>query len=189
MNKQLELVKEFQEAFKQPVLSKEDEIPIERRKLRLALLFEELTELADAYGLKTSFNKILFEHLNSETILEPGFMNLGVSMDCIEADTEILNKKEVLDATCDLQYILSGTILENGQHEVFDPAFEDVHLSNMSKLCKGTRETEETIANYMGQGIEVYEEPCGKYMGVFRKSDKKILKSINYKPVELEKYV
>lgn len=124
MNKQLELVKEFQEAFQQPVLSKDQDISVERRKLRLALLFEELTELADAYGLERTFREeICRKSINYRAVSTYG------------EDTNILDKVEVLDATGDLAYILAGTILENGQQEVFDDAFQDIHDSNMSKLC------------------------------------------------------
>jgi predicted HAD superfamily Cof-like phosphohydrolase len=179
MNKQLELVKEFHEAFGQPVLNKEGEISIDRRELRLSLLFEELTELADAYGLQETFNRLLASHLE----YGQGEIEVG-------KDTLILNKKEVLDATCDLQYILSGTILENGQQEVFDNAFQDIHDSNMSELCNNQHEALDTMNKYNSEGIQTYCKPCGlDYIGVFRFSDNKVLKSINYKPVDLNKYV
>ncbi|MEL7129776.1 MAG: nucleoside triphosphate pyrophosphohydrolase family protein [Pseudomonadota bacterium] len=41
---------------------------------------------------------------------------------------------EVLDALCDIQYVLDGTFLEFGLHDVKAPAFAEVHRSNMSKL-------------------------------------------------------
>lgn len=41
---------------------------------------------------------------------------------------------EVLDALCDIQYVLDGTFLEFGLHEVKERAFDEVHASNMSKL-------------------------------------------------------
>lgn len=175
INDQLELVSEFQNAFEQPILDKTDEIPVERRKLRLALLFEELCELATAYGLDNTFNNIILSHrLNHNE----------------ELDTEILDKKEVLDATCDLQYILCGTILENGQQNEFDPAFIDVHESNMSKLCVDMEEAILTIQNYQSKGINVtYKKMSEDLIAIIRESDNKVLKNINYKPVDLEKYV
>lgn len=177
MNKQLELVQEFQTVFQQSILNKEDEISVERRKLRLALLFEELTELAEAYGLEKTFAMMCHDHYYSNTIFESD-------------DTNKLNKKEVLDATCDLQYILFGTILENGQQNEFDEAFQDVHDSNISKLCKGTGEALGTIDHYAKQGIETYSKPMGGiFYGVYRTLDNKVLKNINYKPVDLNKYV
>lgn len=44
------------------------------------------------------------------------------------------NMVEVLDALVDLQYVLSGTILEFGLQHVFEDAFREVHSSNMTKL-------------------------------------------------------
>lgn len=191
MNKQLELVKEFQESFQQPTLTKNQDISIERRKLRLSLLFEELTELADAYGLKGTLfiitnkygtdllkgNKGPYEDTNFENIF----------------NTNILNKVEVLDATGDLAYILAGTILENGQQKVFDSAFEDIHNSNMSKLCTidNPKEVEETVFKYLSEGVTTQARQLNKsnYVGIFRISDNKILKNINYKPVDLTKYI
>ncbi|WP_206539637.1 nucleoside triphosphate pyrophosphohydrolase family protein [Ruegeria sp. ANG-S4] len=41
---------------------------------------------------------------------------------------------EVLDALCDIQYVLDGTFLEFGLHGVKQNAMEEVHASNMSKL-------------------------------------------------------
>lgn len=66
------------------------------RALRLALITEELAELAQAAD---------------------------------ERDAE-----SALDALCDLQYVLDGTVLAFGMDGVADEAFRRVHASNMSKL-------------------------------------------------------
>ncbi len=50
--------------------------------------------------------------------------------DAVEAG----NMVEVLDALCDIQYVLDGTFLEFGLHKVKENAFAEVHASNMSKL-------------------------------------------------------
>lgn len=41
---------------------------------------------------------------------------------------------EVLDALCDIQYVLDGTFLEFGLQDHKAPAMREVHASNMSKL-------------------------------------------------------
>lgn len=41
---------------------------------------------------------------------------------------------EVLDALCDIQYVLDGTFLEFGLHPLKAAAMAEVHASNMSKL-------------------------------------------------------
>jgi len=43
----------------------------------------------------------------------------------------------ILDALCDMQYVLSGTILAHGLGGVFEEAFAEVHRSNMSKFAGG----------------------------------------------------
>ena len=41
---------------------------------------------------------------------------------------------EALDALCDIQYVLDGTFLEFGLHQLKHDAMAEVHSSNMSKL-------------------------------------------------------
>lgn len=98
---------------------------------------------------------------------------------------------ETLDALCDLQYVLSGAILECGLHEVFDEAFSAVHQSNMTKACKDELEANQTVEHYRQKGVESYaqyNEKLGCYL-VYRESDNKVLKSINYEPVQLEGFL
>ena len=51
---------------------------------------------------------------------------------------------EVADALCDLQYVLSGAVLEFGLGEKFVELFDEVQRSNMSKACKSLDEAERT---------------------------------------------
>ena len=48
----------------------------------------------------------------------------------VEADDLV----EALDALCDIQYVLDGTFLEFGLHQLKHDAMAEVHSSNMSKL-------------------------------------------------------
>lgn len=52
----------------------------------------------------------------------------------LRAAVEAGNMVEVLDALCDIQYVLDGTFLEFGLHGLKDQAMAEVHASNMSKL-------------------------------------------------------
>jgi len=94
---------------------------------------------------------------------------------------------EVADALADLQYVLSGAVLEFGMKKVFDEMFKEVHRSNMSKVCKNYDEAIATQAYYLtNRAIEsTHEELENKGYLVFRKSDMKVLKSINYSPADL----
>jgi len=43
---------------------------------------------------------------------------------------------EIADALCDIQYVLSGAVLEFGLGEKFPELFDEVQRSNMSKACR-----------------------------------------------------
>jgi len=93
---------------------------------------------------------------------------------------------EVADALCDIQYVLSGAVLEFGLAEQFEALFDEVHRSNMSKACDTEAEAQQTVEYYTEQrGTPCYyKEVEGKYL-VFRQSDNKTLKSVNYSPADL----
>lgn len=93
---------------------------------------------------------------------------------------------EVADALCDLQYVLSGAILEFGLAEKFKELFDEVHRSNMSKACKTIEEAEQTIAHYKNTADtdSHHKEIDGLFL-VYRTADNKTLKSINYSPAAL----
>ena len=93
---------------------------------------------------------------------------------------------EVADALCDLQYVLSGAILEFGLGEKFNALFNEVHRSNMSKACKSQEEGEKTIAHYNNtENTECYYKKVENLYLVYRTSDNKTLKSVNYAAAQL----
>lgn len=93
---------------------------------------------------------------------------------------------EVADALCDIQYVLSGAVLEFGLAEKFSPLFDEVQRSNMSKACKTKEEADETVAHYEAKGVAChYEEVDGHFL-VFRTEDRKTLKSVRYSPADLK---
>lgn len=94
---------------------------------------------------------------------------------------------EVADALCDIQYVLSGAVLEFGLGEQFKTLFEEVQRSNMSKACKSEAEAIKTVEHYQNEkGTEAYyKERDGRWL-VYRKGDHKTLKSINYSPADLK---
>jgi predicted HAD superfamily Cof-like phosphohydrolase len=96
------------------------------------------------------------------------------------------NLVEVADAFCDLQYVLSGAILEFGLGEKFKELFDEVHRSNMSKACKTVEEANLTIAHYKNTANtdSYYKEIDGLFL-VYRTADNKTLKSVNYSPASL----
>ena len=93
---------------------------------------------------------------------------------------------EIADALCDIQYVLSGAVLEFGLGENFVDLFNEVQRSNMSKACNTQQEAIMTLSHYKKKdGTEgYYKEVNGKWL-VYRTSDDKVLKSINYSPADL----
>lgn len=99
------------------------------------------------------------------------------------ADQDIV---EVADALCDLQYVLTGAVLEFGLGSRFRQLFDEVQRSNMSKTCATRAEAEETVAYYQRErGVTGYiVEENGVFL-VYRQDDNKTLKSIKYSPADL----
>lgn len=97
---------------------------------------------------------------------------------------------EIADALCDIQYVLSGAILEFGMGEKFKILFEEVQRSNMSKACVSAEEAQATVDHYKKEeDTDAYfEERDGKFL-VYRKGDNKTLKSINYSPADLKQFL
>lgn len=92
----------------------------------------------------------------------------------------------VADALCDLQYVLSGAVLEFGLGEKFKALFEEVQRSNMSKACATEAEAQETVAYYRQRdNTECYYLQAGDKWLVYRKADNKTIKSRNYSPADL----
>ena len=97
---------------------------------------------------------------------------------------------EVNDAFQDLKYVLDGSILACGMEGINDRSFDEVHRSNMSKACITTEEAEATIQHYLEKDgtVGAYKKVGDVYV-VYRVSDNKTLKSINYSPADLKSIV
>jgi predicted HAD superfamily Cof-like phosphohydrolase len=99
------------------------------------------------------------------------------------------NLVEVADSFCDLQYVLSGAILEFGMADKFSEMFAEVHRSNMSKACNTEQEAQETVEHYLQQGQEAHYEKSENKYNVHRVSDNKVLKNKYYSPADLEYFL
>lgn len=135
-----------------------------------------------------------FQHpiLDSPQIPSEARSNLRVALiaeELKELEEAIADKNivEIADALCDIQYVLSGAILEFGLKDKFSELFDEVQRSNMSKACKSVEEAEATIKHYFEKdGTESYFKEIDGLFLVFRKADDKTLKSINYSPADLK---
>ena len=95
---------------------------------------------------------------------------------------------EVADALCDIQYVLSGAILEFGLGVKFKELFDEVQRSNMSKVCHSEDEAKDTVAFYAKKDGTAcyYKEEDGKWL-VYRTSDNKTIKSVKYSPADVKR--
>jgi len=108
----------------------------------------------------------------------------------LKAAIEANDLVEVADALADLQYVLSGAVLEFGLHRRFKAIFDEVQRSNLSKACATLEEGEATAAHYKAkQDVDAeIQEVSGKFL-VYRLPDKKVLKSVKYSPAQLKPLV
>jgi len=96
---------------------------------------------------------------------------------------------EVLDAICDLLYVAVGNAtMVFGLKDKLVPAYAEVQASNMSKSCATVEEATATIEERSKEHGECYFRKVGSRYVVYRKSDDKVMKSINYFAPNLEKF-
>ena len=100
------------------------------------------------------------------------------------------NYIETVDALADILYVTYGCAARIGNS--MDKTFALVHDNNMSKLCKSEQEAQETVKYYtdnkekFGYDSPAYRKaPDNVHWVVYNQSTKKVLKSINWKPVDL----
>jgi predicted HAD superfamily Cof-like phosphohydrolase len=102
---------------------------------------------------------------------------------------DAVEKKDIVDiadALCDIQYVLSGAVLEFGLGEKFAELFDEVQRSNMSKSCNSEQEAILTVNDYQeNKNTKCYYKKIGEKYLIYRAGDNKTLKSINYSPADL----
>lgn len=137
----------------------------------------------------TTFNAPV---LDSPQIPSQNRCDLRVSLlqeELNELKEAILNNDltEIADALTDIQYVLSGAVLEFGLGDRFQTLFDEVQRSNMSKACNNEEEAKATLEHYFEKdGTKgYYKENNGKWI-VYREGDDKVLKSVNYSPASLK---
>ena len=151
---------------------------VEDRKLRLKLIFEELSELADAYGMLRTFDTICKDWVEKNEIHSGG--EFGLSNVHPPEDTLEFNKIEALDANCDLSVVVNGAYCINGFTDIAQAAYDETMRSNMSKFCYSL---DDALATVAGREDWTYRatQIDGKTIYVFlRKEDGKIMKGTGF---------
>ena len=175
-------------------------------------LYRDITEFRSTFDLPVA----------NLTSLDDKADTLHTSL-AIEELTELAEadcKTEQADAIIDTVYVLMGRLVHRGDDQVtsnvgisyiielllhvaknrgieFLPCWDEVHSSNMSKVCRNEQEFTETQAFYAKQGVELEGVQKGEYIiakcakdvemqgKTVRKG--KVLKSVYYRPADLEK--
>jgi predicted HAD superfamily Cof-like phosphohydrolase len=109
-----------------------------------------------------------------------------------ELEESVKNKDyvETADALADILYVVYGMGCRIGLD--MDHIFDIVHENNMSKLCSTEEEAQASVEYYKQNKDKLgYDSPNyrlaedGKHYVVYNESTKKVLKSINWCPVDL----
>jgi predicted HAD superfamily Cof-like phosphohydrolase len=88
---------------------------------------------------------------------------------------------EVLDAFCDIMYVLSAGVMAFGLKDKFLAAYNEVQESNLSKSC-ATEEEADATAKFRAAASQRpchFEKRGDKYV-VYRSEDRKVQKSLSY---------
>lgn len=146
--------------------------------------FEQVTEFCQMMGQPVEHNA---QFPNQDNIdLRIGLINEEFKE--LKGAIEENDIVEVADAIADLLYVVYGTACSFGLTSVLKDIQNEVHSSNMSKICHTEDEAKLTIEKYnaeYGVGYSNYTPRYGYYI-VYRISDNKVLKSINYRPANLK---
>jgi len=160
--------------------------------LRLKLVLEEVFELIEAAGFAHDY---YLRQFIADRIFPGLKFELAKKLESKEASA---NPVEVLDALCDLRYVLDGAAVAFGLDTRFKAAFNLVHRNNMNKIFiqhkdalvhalryKEDEEVEVEIIPILYKDKEVFVLKC-LYDPKGRWANGKILKPFGFKSVNLK---
>ena len=173
----LEKQVEFQNLACQEIPAHREVPSIDVRLRRLILDLEETGELAEGFGLGNRFAKMMMDKATEFYLKYP------------KPDPLPYKEKDVLDALIDKEVINNGSIIECGLKNIYQENYDLVNENNMTKCCHSPGEAEETVSKYTLGGTpcsykKVVVDGAVKYV-VKRRADGKLLKPLNFKPVQL----
>ena len=96
----------------------------------------------------------------------------------------------VLDALCDITYVSlgNGTLLHGLKGKIWK-AYQEVQASNMSKSCETVEEAEKTVkVRSEEKGHPCHYKQVGDRYVVYRSSDNKVMKSVDYFAPDLSQF-
>ncbi|WP_434930582.1 nucleoside triphosphate pyrophosphohydrolase family protein [Shewanella sp. HL-SH4] len=171
---------EFRSTFDLPVAD-ESSLDSKADTLHTSLIIEELTELAEADCKVEQADAIV----DSVYVLMGRLVHLGAS--------QVSDRLEI-------SYLIDLLLNVAKNREIdFIKCWDEVHSSNMSKVCRNQQELDETIAHYAKQGVEIVGSQKGEFLIAKCAKDVemagktvrqgKVLKSVYYRPADLTSLV
>lgn len=142
------------------------------------------------------FNRVMEKPNNYEPTI-PDEKQWKFVVDFIREETAELEEAcknrdivEVLDALLDITYVSLGNgAMLFGLKDRILPGYAEVQASNMSKLCRTEDVAKESVkAMEAKYGVPYYHEKVGDHWVVYRKSDRKVGKSVEYFRPDLRKF-
>ncbi len=146
---------------------------------------EQVIEFMNTFNQEISY----LPHIPKEEVVKLRLDLIDEEVKELKYAIEDNNLVEVGDAFADLLYVVYGAANTFGFTGILKDIQDEVHSSNMSKLCKTEDEAEATVNYYTKKEIKTYWVKENDYYLVLRSSDNKVLKSINYRPADVASIV
>lgn len=142
------------------------------------------------------FNKVFGKPNNYNPTIPNDKKLIDFVVDFIREETQELEDAindrdiiEVADAIADLLYVAIGNAtLVFGLKDRLIEIFQEVHASNMSKSCITEEEAKQTVEIRSKEHGPCYYKKIGDVYVVYRKSDDKVMKSVNYFRPNIRKF-
>ena len=147
---------------------------------------DEVQEFNDTFGKPNNYEPTIGEKKEWKFVYD-------FILEELEEYKEACEKGDIvgiLDALCDITYVSlgNGTMLHGLKGKIWK-AYQEVQASNMSKTCETIEEAEETVkvrSEEKGHPCH-WEQVRDRYI-VYRSSDRKVMKSINYFAPDLKQF-
>ena len=136
------------------------------------------------------FNEVMGKGYQNRTTPNINLKDAQFVIDFIQEELDELKEAvknkdivEIFDAILDITYVgLGNGALVFGLKDKMLEGYSEVQASNMSKICNTIEEAEETVklrSDQQGEPCHYLSDGKGKYV-VYRSSDNKVMKNINY---------
>ena len=147
---------------------------------------DEVQEFNDTFGKPNNYEPIIGKEWEWKFVYDFILEELNEYKEACEKGDIV----GILDALCDITYVSlgNGTMLHGLKGKIWE-AYQEVQASNMSKSCETESEAKATVAKRSEEkGHPSHYEKVGDRYVVYRSSDKKVMKSINYFAPNLKQF-